>query len=160
MSRTLIPLAVIIIFYLVCTSCYYDNEEALYPSLTTSCDTSNVTFNGTIVPILSNNCYSCHSNTTAAAQGNNIRLENYSDVVNRAVAVAGAIKHSGSYSPMPKNGGMLKPCSISLFDIWIRNGMLNNWTTLHQQYETITCCYSVPAYPPGFICPGRPDESS
>ncbi len=126
MSHTLIPLAAIMIVYLVSTSCYYDNEEALYPSLITSCDIANVTFNGMIVPILSNNCYSCHSNTTAAAQGNNIRLEDYSDVVNRATAVAGAIKHSGYYSPMPKNGGMLKPCSISQFDIWIRNGMLNN----------------------------------
>jgi hypothetical protein len=124
MKRLLIALIIIIIF--IAGSCYYDNEEALYPELNTSCDTSNVTFSGTIVSILSNSCYSCHSNATAASSGNNIRLENYSDVVARAVAIEGSIKHQGSYSPMPKNGGTIKVCSITRFDIWVRNGMINN----------------------------------
>jgi hypothetical protein len=46
--------------------------------------------------------------------------------VSRAPAIAGSIKHTGSYSPMPKNGGKLKDCSITQFDIWVRKGMLNN----------------------------------
>lgn len=114
----------IIMFFFV--SCYYDNEEALYPTLNTSCDTTNVTFSGTIVPILNNNCYSCHSNATAASLGNGIRLQDYNDVVAKAVAVDGSIKHTGTYSPMPKNGGSVKTCSITQFDIWIRNGMPDN----------------------------------
>lgn len=107
-------------------SCYYDNEEALYPTHNTLCDTSNVTFSGTISTILAGNCHSCHSNSTAAGYGNNIRLEDYADVQIRAAAVAGSIKHTGSYSPMPKNGGKLKDCAIKQFDIWVRNGLLNN----------------------------------
>ena len=43
-------------------SCYYDNEEALYPSAGNGCDTLEVSFNNTIVPILSTYCYTCHSN--------------------------------------------------------------------------------------------------
>jgi hypothetical protein len=122
-------LPVIIIFFLVSvtlSSCYYDNEEALYPSLSSSCDTINVTFSAKIAPILSNNCLSCHSNATAASAGNNIRLQDYNDVKARTSAIAGSIKHTGTYSPMPKNGGRLNTCSITLVDIWIRNGAPNN----------------------------------
>jgi hypothetical protein len=125
MKRLYLIIATISMFSLFIVSCYYDNEEALYPSLNTACDTSNVSFSGSIVLILSNSCYSCHSNNTASA-GNNIRLENYADVKANAVRVAGSIKHTGSFSPMPKNGGMIKVCSITRFDIWVRNGMLNN----------------------------------
>ncbi|MBE0678523.1 MAG: hypothetical protein IH592_07135 [Bacteroidales bacterium] len=107
-------------------SCYYDNEEALYPSYSTLCDTSNVTFSGTVAPILASNCLSCHSNASAAGFGNNIRLEDYPDVLSAATAIAGSIKHTGNYSPMPKNGGKLRDCSIKQFDIWVRKGMPNN----------------------------------
>jgi hypothetical protein len=126
MKRLIITSSVIATFLLAFVSCYYDNEEALYPTLSTACDTTNVTYAGNIVPILSNNCYSCHSNSTAARNGNNIALQNYADVVTRSASVIGSIKHTGSYSPMPKNGGMISSCSISQFDIWIKKGMLNN----------------------------------
>jgi hypothetical protein len=115
--------AIILLFL---ASCYYDNEEALYPSVSSGCDTTNITFSGTIVPVLSNNCYNCHSNASAASYGNNVRLENYADIQSRIAAVVGTIKHTGSYSPMPKNGGKLNECSILKLDIWVRQGMLNN----------------------------------
>lgn len=104
-------------------SCYYDNEEALYPSLSSSCDTTNVTFSGTIVPILSNNCFSCHSNATSSF-GGNIRLESFADVQANSARLIAAIKQTGA-KPMPP-GGKLKTCSISQFDIWIKNGAPNN----------------------------------
>ena len=123
MNRLFIPLVIIAIFSLFLVSCYYDNEEALYPSLSNSCDTTNVTFSVTIVPILSNNCYSCHSNTNAAF-GGNIRLEAIEDVKTNSAKLIVAIKQTGT-KPMPPSG-KLKTCSINQFDIWIRNGMLNN----------------------------------
>lgn len=126
MKQIIILFSIITFFPLFFLSCYYDNEEALYPTLNTSCDTINVTFSATIVPIFSNNCLSCHSNATAASAGNNIHLEDFADIRSKATAIAGSIKHSGAYSPMPKNGGKIKDCSITQFDIWIRNGMLNN----------------------------------
>ena len=126
MKRLILPFAVVVLLSLLLASCYYDNEEALYPSISTVCDTVNVTFSGTIKPILANNCLSCHSNATAASAGNNIKLENYADVQARITSVVGSIKHSGSYSPMPKNGGKIKACSITQFDIWVSKGMLNN----------------------------------
>jgi hypothetical protein len=125
MKRLYIITATVFIFSSFFVSCYYDNEEALYPELSSSCDTTNVTFSVTVVKILNNSCYSCHSNSTASS-GNNIRLEDYADVKARNVSIAGSIKHTGSYSPMPKNVGMIKACSINQFDIWVRKGMLNN----------------------------------
>lgn len=123
MKRLFTVLVILAISLFFVMSCYYDNEELLYPSIGAACDTNNVTFSATIAPILSNNCLSCHSNNTAAGFGNNIRLENYADVQARAEAIAGSIKHQAPYSPMPKNGGMIKACSITQFDIWVRKGM-------------------------------------
>ncbi len=124
MKRYFLPAFIIFVIFIV--SCYYDNEEALYPSYNSTCDTSNVTFSGTIAPILYNNCLACHSNAAALSSGSNIRLENYADVVSQITTLIAAIKHTGPLSPMPKNGGKLKDCSLIQFDIWVRKGMLNN----------------------------------
>lgn len=48
----------------ILTSCYYDNEEDLYPAVNTvACDTSVVTYAGTIKYFLDNKCATpgCHT---------------------------------------------------------------------------------------------------
>jgi hypothetical protein len=123
MKRLLIYFASIAMISLSFVSCYYDNEEALYPTLSSSCDTTNVTFSKTITPILSNNCYSCHSDANAAF-GGNVHLQKYSDVVANSSKIVVAIKQTGS-KPMPPNG-KLNSCAIKQFDIWVGNSMPNN----------------------------------
>jgi hypothetical protein len=123
MKRLFISLAIIFIISLFVVSCYYDNEEALYPSISNACDTTNVTFSGSIVPILSNNCYSCHSDANAAF-GGGIHLQSIADVITNSARIVVSIKQTGS-KPMPPNG-KLNSCSISKFDIWVRKGMPNN----------------------------------
>jgi hypothetical protein len=125
MKRLIILSSISVISYFI-VSCYYDNEEALYPKLDTSCDTTNITFSGTVVPILQDDCYACHSNKNAGANGNNVFLEDYADVKANASKIQASIKHSPGPSPMPKNGGKIKDCSINQFDIWVRNGMPDN----------------------------------
>jgi hypothetical protein len=117
-------LSVLIIFF--CISCYYDNEEHLYPEISSSCDTTNVTFSGSISGMLSNNCLSCHSNSTAANFGNNIRLQDYSDVNAQRQRVLGSINYKSGFSPMPKGGAKLNDCLIAQFEIWVNNGAPNN----------------------------------
>ena len=126
MKHIYIIAATISIFLFLSVSCYYDNEEALYPTYNSTCDTTNVTYSVTIVSILSNNCYSCHSGSTAASSGNNIRLDSYAGVSARNAAISGSINHTGTYSPMPKGGGKLKACSLTQFDLWVSKGMINN----------------------------------
>lgn len=122
-KRLIISIAAITIFLLFFVSCYYDNEEALYPVLNNLCDTTNVTYSGTIVPILNNSCLGCHS---VPATGGSILLSTYAEVVGSAPRITGSIKQLTGFFAMPKNGGKLKSCSITQWDIWVRNGMPNN----------------------------------
>jgi len=118
----------IIVFQYMISGCYYDSEEFLFPEINNQCDTSNVTFGETIQPVLSQYCYSCHSNSAAAAYGGNIKLEDYNDVKVYADngRLLGAIQHAPGYSAMPKGGAKLDDCTINLFSIWIENGTPDN----------------------------------
>ena len=81
-----------------------------------SCDTNNVTYNGTVLPILKAKCFSCHSGPTP--QGN-LDFNNYAHVafVAESGTLLGALNHESGYSPMPKNGAPLDDCSISQIEI-------------------------------------------
>jgi hypothetical protein len=124
MKRFFILIATISIILLSFFSCYYDNEEALYPDII-PCDSINVTFSGSITPILSNNC-ACHSNNNAAKVGSSIFLENYSDVSASIDLILPAIKHEGTRPYMPNSGGKINDCYIKTFERWKKIGMPNN----------------------------------
>ncbi len=121
-------LLLILLTVLFSQSCYYDKEELLYPVTETQCDTTNVSYSGSIIPIVSQYCLSCHSNASAATAGAGIKLEDYSDI--KAYAdngkLLGSIKQETGFSAMPKGGGKLNDCNISLIETWINNGALNN----------------------------------
>ncbi len=121
----IIPVFLIVLAF---QSCYYDNEEYLYPQVFSSCDTLDVSYSGSISSILALQCLSCHSTATADTYGNSIILDNYAALKTYADngRLLGAIKHETDYSPMPKNAGMLDNCKIKQFEIWINSGALNN----------------------------------
>ncbi len=124
MKYLLIPL---FLFFLL-QACFYDKEELLYMTNNNTCDTVNVTYNATIYPILATYCLSCHGNTSAASNGNGIKLENYSDL---KISVdngkfRSAVFHVGTASQMPKNAGILNDCNLNQIDIWLKAGALNN----------------------------------
>ncbi|HEY4786577.1 MAG TPA: hypothetical protein VIH57_11030 [Bacteroidales bacterium] len=105
--------------------CYYDSTESLYPSLS-QCDTTNVTYSNSIVPILSNNCYSCHSNATYQS-GGGVKFENYTDLkvyVDNG-KLYNAVAHTGPY-PMPPSSPTLDDCKLADFKKWINAGAPNN----------------------------------
>ncbi len=107
-------------------SCYYDSEEVLYPQISSGCDTTAVTYSGNIVSLLQNHCWTCHSNSTAAAFGNNIALENYADIKTQSTAILPAIRQDGSVPPMPQGGAKISDCLIQQFTIWVNNGAPQN----------------------------------
>lgn len=119
-------LPVLIVMAILCVTCFYDNEEYLYPEINNTCDTTNVTYSGTISVMMGNYCLSCHSNSTAASFGNNIRLEDYADVKAQSQAVLGSIQHNSGFSPMPKNGAQLNDCLIKQFEVWVNDGTPDN----------------------------------
>ena len=115
-----------LVLCLITVSCYYDSEEYLYPQINNNiCDTLNVTFAGSIKPILDNYCLSCHSNSTANSSGNKIKLEDYADVKNKTSngSLLENISHTSGYAPMPYPLGTpkLDDCKIETFNIWKKN---------------------------------------
>ena len=105
-------------------SCYYDSMESLYPDLG-SCDTINVTYSGSIYPILDSHCLSCHSSSVAESQGSGIILEGNSNLVSNT-SILGAIRHESVNSPMPKDAPRLNDCQIRQFEIWVAAGSPDN----------------------------------
>jgi hypothetical protein len=123
MKRLITLITTTIIFLFIVVSCYYDNEEALYPTLNNSCDTTNVTFSATITPLLNSYCTTCHSGSPPSG---GISLTSYASV--QAQASSGMLMNAlkGNGVPIMPISGSLPVCKIELFKIWIRNGMLNN----------------------------------
>ena len=104
-------------------SCYYDSEEELYPSLSSECDTLNVTYAASITPIMNNYCISCHSGSLPSG---GITLTSYPGV--QAVAANGSLWKAINGTGVPKMppAGTLPSCRVSQIRIWIDGGMLNN----------------------------------
>ena len=117
MKRLIIIMAAFFISGSFFFSCYYDNEEVLYPSF--GCDTTNITYTNTISHTLENYCFSCHSGPLPEG---NVSLTSYAEVVSFAPRITPAIKHTGPY-PMPQNTGKLNDCLINQWDLWIVAGM-------------------------------------
>ncbi|MDV7390086.1 hypothetical protein RZS08_01980, partial [Arthrospira platensis SPKY1] len=108
-------------------SCYYDNEDYLYPETQgpAGCDTTNVTYTNVVVPILATHCNNCHN--PADPRGGVIvdRYDELINVVNNG-RFWGSINHSAGYSPMPKGSGRLSDCNLLKIKKWIDDGALNN----------------------------------
>jgi mono/diheme cytochrome c family protein len=106
--------------------CYYDKEEILYPG--GNCDTTNVTYSGTVSGIINTNCNVCHSTASANANGGGIQLDTHPKLkvyVDNG-KLMGSINHAGGYSPMPKNATKLSSCDIAKIQAWVNAGALNN----------------------------------
>ncbi|MEM7370956.1 MAG: hypothetical protein AAF587_20245 [Bacteroidota bacterium] len=130
MQTYLIHILILFLSCLMIAGCYYDNEETLYPPLpdgVESCETSDLTYAGTIVPIMEASCSTpdCHEGNTPA---DNLDLTVYSEV--RQIAnngkLFGVVAHLAGFSKMPRNGNKLSDCQINQIDIWIQEGAQNN----------------------------------
>ncbi|HNS12216.1 MAG TPA: hypothetical protein PKM97_06340 [Bacteroidia bacterium] len=90
-----------------------------------NCDTTNISFSGTVSPILQSKCVGCHNNSLQSGQ---VNLSGHANVLIYAQSgsLLGSIMHANGYFPMPKGGTQLSDCEISSVRTWIRNGALNN----------------------------------
>ena len=124
MKRSLLILMVV----MFATACYYRSEEELYPDNQVICDTTGVTYSKTVLPILQNNCYECHSASNNAESGGSLNLEDFSllQALARGGNVYGAITHDPLYIPMPKGRAQLDSCSIAKIKVWIDSGSSDN----------------------------------
>jgi len=90
------------------------------PPDTTECDSSNVTYPGTVYPIIMSNCISCHGPPTPEA---GIDLTDFEDVafIAQNGALMGSIRNEANYTAMPDNAPPLTDCEIELIQKWIND---------------------------------------
>lgn len=91
-----------------------------------TCDTSNISFNNRIKPILETWCVGCHNPSNA---GGGFDLSTYDGVVNSILPddrLTGSILQLAGYSAMPKGGGSLENCDLKAIQKWIAAGSQNN----------------------------------
>ncbi|MGC1242182.1 MAG: hypothetical protein WA874_11355 [Chryseosolibacter sp.] len=114
-----------IVYVLVLTGCYYDNEEKLYPASFNCSPADNPAFSTHVSPLLQRKCNSCHSGSFPSG---GIRLDTFAEVmkyVNNG-SLMGSINHTSGFVAMPKDAGKMPPCEIDNIQNWINAGSLNN----------------------------------
>jgi hypothetical protein len=115
--KKVISILVSVIFLTIVNSCYYDSEEVLYPKLSSQCDTSNVTYTGSISTIMSSYCTNCHG---IGASGG-LDLRTYEEVKAYANQIYGSMNHETGYIAMPKGGSKLDDCTLLQVKVWVDN---------------------------------------
>lgn len=107
-------------------SCYYDNEEELYPQ-SGNCDTAAITYSGKIAPMVASRCAlsGCHGSGSLNGDfSSHGTFKAFLDA--KKTNFIGAINHQQGFSAMPKGGLKMPACDIRYFETWINNGYPNN----------------------------------
>lgn len=89
------------------------------------CDTLNVSYSSSIVPIMQLHCYGCHNEID---QNAGINLKDFQTVLTLVESgkLMGTINHESGFVAMPQNADKLSDCEISKLNVWINNGYENN----------------------------------
>jgi hypothetical protein len=88
---------------------------------TGACDTTDVTFSGTVWPIIQNNCMGCHSGGNPSG---GFTLTNFTDV--SVIASNNKLIQAINGNPQMPPTLPLTPCQIRQIEIWVENGAQNN----------------------------------
>jgi hypothetical protein len=106
-------------------SCAKASQDVL--SAGSTCDTVGMTYTANVVPILQENCYSCHGNGNTAGSGG-ILLEGYTNLKQYADngQLVGNVTHAPGYVPMPYGLPALPSCETNTIVDWVNNGAFNN----------------------------------
>ncbi len=101
------------------------NQGARNNECSGDCDTTSVSYSGTIATIINKYCTGCHSGATP---GGDITLTNYTEVSTIAAdgSLMGTITHNPDYISMPYGGSWLPDCKIDEIRIWVDNGYPND----------------------------------
>ena len=142
-----ISIPVVLTGIVMFSSCQHEPQEQVNPDNTVeppidtiSCDSSNVTYPGTVVPILEAYCLSCHSGPTPSGA---LDFTDYSDLafVAESGQLLGALKHQQGFVPMPQGMSQLSDCEISLIEKWV------NDTTFVLPPDTTECDTTMVTFP-------------
>ena len=116
MKKIILIISIVFAISLMFNSCYKDSVEGLYRF---TCDTTNVTYSGTIQAIISTNCLGCHD-----AGNSNGDFTTQALVASKGNAIVGRI--TGQTGNIMPQGGKLDDCSINKIKAWVNKGAPNN----------------------------------
>jgi hypothetical protein len=123
-------LMVLMITMVVC--CTYKNAEDVYPAPVVdnvTCDTTNISYSNYIAPLLSDNCYRCHSQGNSYL-GSGYVLDTWFNVIAQAnsgnLVTDISITDIGSVHHMPNGLPSLSQCDINKVKAWVSQGAKNN----------------------------------
>jgi len=105
----------------VFSACSSDSEDEVEPD----CDLDNVTYSGTIAPIMETHCNSCHSGASPSA---GIVTADYEGLRELAVtsSLVGVVNHDPDYSAMPQGQPQLDECPREQIAVWVNDGAQDN----------------------------------
>ena len=90
-----------------------------------TCNLTNITYSGTVKPVIDAKCVSCHSGTNPAGGLNYTTHAGLAAVATNGRLV-GAINHAAGFEPMPRNAAKLDDCTIQQITKWVNEGAPNN----------------------------------
>ena len=116
--RVFFFLAGAVILIAAAEGCAYAKKDVVQVPCVIS---DTVSYAKNIAPIISNNCFGCHSQ---ASNISGILLDNYDALKFWAENgyLYGVISHGSGYRPMPDSGVKLSDCAIGTIKKWIDNG--------------------------------------
>lgn len=116
----------ILLFALITYSVLFESS-CTHEKLTSVCETQNMSYVNNILPILKNNCYSCHS-TGNSVGSTGVLLNNYDSLMTYVTNgyLIGDITHSAGFVAMPYMKPKLDTCSINQISAWVNQGAPNN----------------------------------
>jgi hypothetical protein len=120
-KKTWLVFSGMITIIITAAGCIYKKDVVEAPCILPAA----VTYDAHVQPILSANCYRCHS---AATNISGIQLDSYAALKVYALngQLYGCISHQPGFRPMPDDGGVLDPCSIATIKQWIDSGTPQN----------------------------------
>lgn len=121
-KNILVKSLLIAVSFMIFFSCRHQPDDFPDPvpqDTLTDCDTLNITYTGSVIPIFQDNCFSCHSGNTPEA---GINLNDYEQVsfLTQSGQLMGSIQHANGFEPMPP-GDELTDCEIYTIEKWIND---------------------------------------
>ena len=105
------------------SSCYYDNEEELYPDYLNPCDTLPATYTNNVKAIIDANCATSGCHTGVAPTGG-LFLDTYQQV--SAIALNGDLSNRVIVQKNMPPSGPLSNCDMETLQNWINAGAPEN----------------------------------
>lgn len=122
-----ITIGVLVACTILLSSCYQRNAEEFYPTNPNgqNCDTTNITFSGTVEPIINTQCAisGCHNDNSTG-----YNLSTYAGVKSIANSnkLMNSILRNGQSKAMPQGAPKLDDCSLVKIQKWVDAGAPNN----------------------------------